>query len=85
MIALQAGKLRPCHKDPAISRPSGIITIKWEDFGDEQEPNFRFSLHWEPPLPVADESRVTSLFRLITEMREAEQVLEWPADEIGQE
>jgi hypothetical protein len=56
----------------APARSSGSITIEWEDFGNEQEPNFTWTLHWDPPLDPADRARVAMLLRDILDRHEAE-------------
>ena len=53
-------------------RSSGTIKIEWKDFGDEQEPNFGWTLQWDPPLDPADRARVAILLRDIAERHEAE-------------
>ena len=67
-------------EEPAGNRPSGTITIVWEDFGTDEEPNFRFTRHWDPPLGSADRVRLGKLLRLIAEMSEAELETEWPVE-----
>ena len=63
-------RLSPGVRAPA--RSSGSITIEWEDFGDEREPNFGWTLHYEPPLDRADNARVAMLLRDIADRQEAE-------------
>ena len=65
------------------SRPSGTITIRWEDFGDDQEPNFRINIHYEPGFGPDERLRIARLFRQIAEMSEADLDVAWPADETG--
>jgi hypothetical protein len=59
---------------------AGAVLIEWEDLGDDQEPNFRFSFRTEPPLAPADRVRMAKLFRLIAHMKEAELSVEWPSE-----
>jgi hypothetical protein len=60
---------------------AGAVLIEWEDLGDDQEPNFRFSFRTEPPLSRADRVRMAKLFRLIAQMKEADLNVEWPEDQ----
>jgi hypothetical protein len=68
----------------APARSSGSITIEWEDFGDEREPNFQWTVHWDPPLDRADKARIAMLLRDIADRHEAEvrqPGVNWPKDE----
>ena len=52
-------------------RASGTITITWKDVGDEEEPNFTWSLQTEPGLNRANTPLFARLLHEVAERQEA--------------